>query len=88
MKRVRVLVSVAWLVVLFPLAGLSAGSVQGEKQGVAVFKEAQELRTKARTKGDLEEALVKYQQALDMFQRAGSDKWQGLTLNNMSIVYR
>ena len=59
---------------------------QGEKEGIVIFKEANELRTKARSKEDRERALVKYEQALEIFRGVRS-KWQGSTLNNIALVY-
>jgi len=88
MKKICALIALLLMVmVLLPSVGLPAGSVQGEKEGIAIFKEADELRMKARSKEDKERALAKYEQALEIFRRAGS-KWQGPTLNNIALVYR
>src|SRR5208283_4722068 len=85
MKRICALAAVLWVMfVLFP----SIGSAQSEKDGIAVFKEAEQLRTKARSKEDLEKAIEKYQKALEIFKRSNAEKWQGTALNNIGEVYR
>ena len=65
----------------------SVGSAQSEKQGIAIFNEAKDLYGKARSKEDREKALMKYQQALEIFRKARSDKWQGVCLNQLGFVY-
>ena len=83
MKRICALIAVVWVMVAFCP---SPGSAQSEKDGIAVFNQANELRSKARSKEDMEKAQAKYQQALEIFGKVNSDKWQVSTLTHMGAV--
>ncbi|MGO9117180.1 MAG: tetratricopeptide repeat protein, partial [Desulfomonilaceae bacterium] len=65
----------------------SLGWVQSEKQGVAIFNQAKELENKARSRHDLEKAVEKYQEALQIFEKSKSERWKAPTLNNIGLVY-
>jgi tetratricopeptide (TPR) repeat protein len=64
------------------------GWAQSEKEGIALYKEAEHLRTNAHSKPDLEKALEKYEQAMSIFEKGRSEKWKGSTLNNIGAIYR
>ena len=89
MKRICALIAVLWMLfILFPSIGLPAVPAQGEKEGIAIFNEGQAIWQKAKTKENWEKALKKYEQALEIFKRAKSDKWQAPTLNNIGLAYK
>jgi len=84
MKRICALIALLWLIFVFcPSLGLA----QSEKEGIVIFKEAQELQKKGSSKKDLEKALVKFQQALGMFNVLKSEKWEEMTLSHIGSVY-
>ncbi|MGC8659587.1 MAG: CHAT domain-containing tetratricopeptide repeat protein [Desulfomonilaceae bacterium] len=60
---------------------------QPAKQGVTLFKQAQDLQTKARSRDDLENALKKYEAALRIFEKAGLNQPEGVILNQIGMVY-
>jgi len=77
MKRVFAAIAV---VLVASCAASCPGSDQTGGQGVAIFKQAVDLQRKARTKEDREQALSKYQQALEIFEKAESQKGVGVKL--------
>jgi tetratricopeptide (TPR) repeat protein len=84
MKKICALVAILWIgLILCPSLGLA----QSEKEGIALFNEANELRTKAHSKEDREKALQKYQEALEIFRKVRSEKRQATTLTSMGAVY-
>ena len=66
----------------------SIGSAQTEQQGFTINREAIELQAKARSKQDMENALKKFEEALRIFEKVGSSKGEGLTLNNIGLMYK
>jgi tetratricopeptide (TPR) repeat protein len=84
MKRILAQVAVLTaFVILLPCPGSAAS----EKQGIDAFKQATELRTKARSKQDREKALEKYQEALEIFRAVKSEKGQANTWNAIGLIY-
>ena len=65
----------------------SIGSSQSKQQGVDILKQANGLRAEARSREDLENALKKYEDALNIFQSVGADREKGVTLNNIGLIY-
>jgi tetratricopeptide (TPR) repeat protein len=65
----------------------SIGSAQSLEEGIAIFKQAEELQKKARSIEDVENALNKYEKALKIFQVVGSEREAGVTLNNSGLIY-
>jgi len=61
---------------------------QSEKQGVALYNQAKDISTKAKSNQDLEKAIDKYQQALKIFENTGSTKLNGGTLHEIGFVYQ
>ncbi|MGA8832115.1 MAG: CHAT domain-containing tetratricopeptide repeat protein, partial [Desulfomonilaceae bacterium] len=68
---------------LFP----SFGFAQSKQQGVAIFRQAQELQIKPRSKDDIENALKKYEEALRIFNRVGAVREKGVTNNQIGQIY-
>jgi tetratricopeptide (TPR) repeat protein len=60
---------------------------QAEKEGFALIKEAGQILKKAQSNSDMETALKKYENALNIFEKTGSDKGKGSALNNIGQVY-
>ena len=69
------------------LLGASTGFAQSEKEGFALEKEADQILKKSQSNSDLGTALKKFQEALNIFEKAGSDKGKGYALNNIGQVY-
>ncbi len=69
------------------LLGASTGFAQSEKEGFALEKEADQILKKSQSNSDLETALKKFQEALNIFEKAGSDKGKGYALNNIGLVH-
>jgi tetratricopeptide (TPR) repeat protein len=61
---------------------------QTAQDAVRLYKEGQELYNKAASRGDMEKALQKFEQALSIFQRVGQKKGEAACLNNIGLVYR
>jgi tetratricopeptide (TPR) repeat protein len=68
---------------LFP----SIGAAQSAQQGVVIFKQAQDMQARARSKDDVENALKKYEEAFRIFEKAGLDQPKGVTLDQIGAVY-
>jgi len=84
MIKVVVLV-VSCLVSLIVLT--STASAQTEKQGIAILKEAREVKERARSRQDLEKALQKYEEALAVFEKARIDEGKSAVLREMGRIY-
>jgi len=85
MFRAITLAATFWLMLILLPAAVQA---QSEQQGIFVLKEAKEIQYKARSREDSEKALRKYEEALRIFERAGSQKGRYVVLNNIAWVYR
>ena len=78
MKRMCALIAMLWVVFVFCP---SPGSAQSEEERIAIYHESEQLRTKARSNEDLEKAIEKYQQAIQIFERKRSDESKGTILH-------
>jgi tetratricopeptide (TPR) repeat protein len=85
MKRFAVLVTVlaVGLLVLPP-----SGMGQSPDRGTRLWNEAWSLQQKARSKSDLEQAIVKYQEALRSFNNEGRRQGIARVTNNIGLVYQ
>ncbi|MFA6222226.1 MAG: CHAT domain-containing tetratricopeptide repeat protein [Desulfomonilaceae bacterium] len=70
--------------ILTPMVGLA----QSEQQGIAILKQAEDLKLKARSREDMQNVLAKYEEALKIFEGVESDKRKGFTLNKIGSVYK
>ena len=61
---------------------------QTSQDALRVYKEGQELFNKASSRGDMEKALQKFEQALSIWQRVGEKKGEAACLNNIGLVYK
>ena len=68
---------------LFPFIS----SAQSLQQGIAIFRQAQELQIRPRSKADLANALEKYEESLRIFERFGATREKGVTINQMGQIY-
>ncbi len=85
MKKVyRLFALVVVAMVCFP-AGLVA---QSKEDAVRLHKEANALRDKARSKEDMKKAVLKYEEALKIYQKVGDAKNSGLVYGRLGTVYR
>jgi tetratricopeptide (TPR) repeat protein len=53
-----------------------------------MLKEAHELQQKAKSQGDLEKAMQKYEQALSAFSKIGKKTGEAVCPNNIGLVYK
>jgi len=66
----------------------SAGSAQSRKDGERLFGEAKALQEKASSKEDVEKAIRKYEQALNIFEQVGYGPGIGMTVGNIGVAYQ
>jgi tetratricopeptide (TPR) repeat protein len=83
MKRIFAGILLCVTFFLFPSIGLA----QSKQQGIAIFRQAQELQIKHRSKDDMENALKKYEEALTIFNRVGATREKGVTINQIGQIY-
>ena len=60
---------------------------QTQQQGVAIYKQAQELEQKARSKEDWQVILGKYEEAFRIFERGGNTRDSGAALCQIANIY-
>lgn len=56
--------------------------------GETLYEQAFQIDLKAQSKQDFESALNKYEQALKIFEKAGSLEWQSKALDGMAWIFR
>ena len=61
---------------------------QTAQDALSMLKEAHELQQKAKSQGDLEKAMQKYEQALSAFSKIGKKTGEAVCLNNIGLVYK
>ena len=61
---------------------------QTSQDALSMLKEAHELQQKAKSQGDLEKAMQKYEQALSAFSKIGKKTGEAVCLNNIGLVYK
>lgn len=84
MKHLSAILTILMAISLFAHAGVWG---QSEADGLKLLKEAQEIRKKAQSRGDKERAIEKFEEALAVFGKVGSDKNSGTALNNIGLLY-
>lgn len=62
-------------------------SAQSEQQGIQLYSEGFRIQSKAQTKADIEKALLKYEEALSIFEKTKSSK-RIYALNQIGTVYK
>jgi tetratricopeptide (TPR) repeat protein len=81
----KIFIKIALILTLtlgYPLAAIC----QSEKDGITIYQDGRNLEKKASSKADLEKALKKYEEALAVFEKAGSAK-KTYALNQIGVVY-
>jgi tetratricopeptide (TPR) repeat protein len=61
---------------------------QSKEQGIKLYNQALSIQEKARSTEDLKKSAEKYQEALNVFQRAGFQEGIGWVANNLGNIYR
>ncbi len=84
MKRLSV---TAILVVVTALFWHVIAFGQSEDAGYRLNREAQEIEKKAQSGADLQKAIIKYEEALKVFEKAKSERGRAIALNNVGSVY-
>ncbi|MBI4964147.1 MAG: tetratricopeptide repeat protein [Desulfomonile tiedjei] len=80
--------SVATVLALVLVFAPGQGSGNDKEQGIRLFNEGLTLEEVAKDQGDLEQAVDKYQRALQIFRKAAFPEGIGAASNNLCIIHK